>query len=125
MSVPINGIILWSGSEASIPSGYVLCDGNNGTPDLRDKFVVGAGSSYSVGDTGGADSHTHSVGTLATTAAGAHDHSPSAVQAAVGSDSVVEGISTEPDHTHSLSGSTTSADSRPPYYALCYIMRTS
>ena len=42
-SFPSGGIILWSGSVASIPSGWYLCDGNNSTPDLRDKFVVGAG----------------------------------------------------------------------------------
>jgi len=57
--VPFGAIILWSGSE--IPSGWALCDGTNGTPDLRDRFVVGAGSTYSVGDTGGSfttDGHT-------------------------------------------------------------------
>jgi len=40
--VESGSIIIWSGSIATIPSGYVLCDGNNGTPDLRDRFVVGA-----------------------------------------------------------------------------------
>ena len=39
---PVGGIILWSGSIAAIPSGWALCDGNNGTPDLRNKFIVGA-----------------------------------------------------------------------------------
>jgi hypothetical protein len=42
---------MWSGAIASIPTGYVLCNGSNGTPDLRDKFVVGAGNSYVVGAT--------------------------------------------------------------------------
>ena len=51
--VPTGGIIMWSGSIGSIPSGYVICDGTNGTPDLRDRFVVGAGTSYSVGNNGG------------------------------------------------------------------------
>jgi len=55
---PSGGIIMWSGSVASIPSGWALCNGANGTPDLRDRFVVGAGSSYSVGATGGANSVT-------------------------------------------------------------------
>ena len=41
-NVPAGGIILWSGNIASIPEGWVLCDGSNGTPDLRDRFVVGA-----------------------------------------------------------------------------------
>ena len=44
---------MWSGSIGSIPAGYVLCNGANGTPDLRDRFIVGSGNSYSVGSTGG------------------------------------------------------------------------
>jgi len=64
-------IVLWSGSIGSIPSGWVICDGTNGTPDLRDRFVIGAGSTYNPDDVGGADTvniaHTHSAdGTLAT-----------------------------------------------------------
>jgi hypothetical protein len=46
-------ILLWSGSVASIPTGWVLCDGTNSTPDLRDRFIVGAGSTYAVNATGG------------------------------------------------------------------------
>jgi hypothetical protein len=52
-AVPAGGIIMWSGSIGSIPTGYVLCNGSNGTPDLRDRFVVGAGNTYSVGNNGG------------------------------------------------------------------------
>ena len=59
-------IIIWSGSVANIPTGFVLCNGQNSTPDLRNRFVVGAGSNYNPGDTGGsADatlvSHSHTV----------------------------------------------------------------
>lgn len=50
---PIGMIEMWSGSVATIPNGYLLCDGTNGTPDLRSRFLVGAGSDYNVGDTGG------------------------------------------------------------------------
>ena len=53
-AVPTGMIMMWSGASNAIPSGYVLCDGTNSTPDLRDRFVVGAGSSYAVGATGGA-----------------------------------------------------------------------
>ena len=53
LGVPLGGIIMWSGSIASIPSGYKLCDGNDGTPDLRDRFIVGAGNSYAVDSTVG------------------------------------------------------------------------
>jgi len=51
--VPSGSIIMWSGSIGSIPVGYYLCNGSNGTPDLRDRFVIGAGNSYAVGATGG------------------------------------------------------------------------
>ncbi len=52
-AVPAGGIIMWSGSIGAIPTGYVICNGSNGTPDLRDRFVVGAGNTYSVGNNGG------------------------------------------------------------------------
>ena len=55
---------MWSGSIGSIPSGYVLCDGTNGTPNLKDSFVVGSGNSYAVGSNGGfTSSVTSNVGT--------------------------------------------------------------
>jgi microcystin-dependent protein len=85
--VPSGGIIMWSGSIAAIPTGWLLCNGSNSTPDLRDRFVVGAGSTYAVDATGGASTvtlseanlpaHTHSSGTLggSTNSAGAHTHS--------------------------------------------------
>jgi microcystin-dependent protein len=83
--VPSGAILLWSGSVASIPSGWLLCDGTNGTPNLQNRFVVGAGDTYAVDATGGAASvtlteaqlpaHTHGDGTLAAASAGAHTHS--------------------------------------------------
>lgn len=65
-SVPTGGIIMWSGSIASIPAGWFLCDGTNGTPNLTNRFVVMAGGTYAVGASGGsADaivvSHTHTA----------------------------------------------------------------
>jgi hypothetical protein len=69
--IPTGAILLWSGSIGSIPAGYVLCNGNNGTPDLRDRFIVGAGSTYAVDATGGsADaivvSHNHTATSVVT-----------------------------------------------------------
>jgi len=61
-TVPTGGIIMWSGSIGSIPAGYVLCNGSNGTPDLRDKFVVGSGNTYAVGNTGGFTSNVAGSG---------------------------------------------------------------
>lgn len=81
--VPIGGILMWSGLVANIPAGYALCNGSNGTPDLRGKFIIGAGGSYAPADTGGTatktileanlPSHTHAfTGTVAT--GGSHNH---------------------------------------------------
>jgi hypothetical protein len=62
--IPAGLITMWSGSVASIPAGWVLCDGTSSTPDLRDRFVVGAGSTYIPGNTGGAATATLSVANL-------------------------------------------------------------
>ena len=69
-------IMLWSGSTGTIPSGWALCNGSSGTPDLRDRFVVGAGNTYAVDATGGSadatlPSHTH---TGTTNTGGSHNH---------------------------------------------------
>lgn len=67
VAVPIGGIIMWSGAVADIPAGWHLCDGTEGTPDLRNRFVIGAGSSYSPNATGGSSSisgvpsHSHNI----------------------------------------------------------------
>lgn len=86
-ALPAGVIVMWSGSIASIPSGWALCDGASGRPDLRNRFIVGAGSSYAVGATGGADtvtlttanlpSHTHSISGSGTTSGQSNDHSHS------------------------------------------------
>ena len=71
--IPSGGIIMWSGAVSAIPTGWVLCNGSNSTPDLRNRFVVGAGSTYAVNATGGADSVTLSTANMP-----AHNHSFSA-----------------------------------------------
>jgi hypothetical protein len=129
-------IMLWSGSSGTIPSGWLLCDGSNSTPDLRNRFVVGATSTYSVGATGGsADaivvSHTHS----ATVTDPGHQHivggayggTPggggivqSTAQGAVYSTTEVTGITV----ANSTTGSSGTNANLPPYYALCYIMKS-
>ena len=62
--IPRGIIVMWSGAVNATPAGWHICDGTNGTPDLRDRFVVGAGNSYSVGEFGGEASHTLSAGEL-------------------------------------------------------------
>ena len=69
-SVPAGVIVMWSGDSSAIPTGWAICNGANGTPDLRDRFVVGSGSTYATGATGGA-----STVTLTSSQMPAHNHS--------------------------------------------------
>lgn len=145
--IPTGGIIIWSGAANAIPSGWLLCNGSSGTPDLRNRFVVGAGSTYAVAATGGsADaivvSHTH-TGTTASN--GAHTHTVSGVAVGPnGADDQIDGSSgsSSPNdgnwgtattasngaHTHTFTtdstGSSGTNANLPPYYALCYIMKS-
>ena len=87
VAIPAGLISLWSGSIASIPAGWALCNGTSGTPDLRDRFVVGAGSTYAVNATGGSAnaivvSHTH-TGTTGNQSAD-HSHTFSGTTSFVG-----------------------------------------
>jgi len=143
---PSGGIIMWSGSIGSIPSGWVLCDGTNGTPNLQNRFVVGAGSTYSPADTGGsADaivvSHTH---TGTTDGGGSHTHSLNGEgifgQARDGTGTPssgftggyplgwIDGVNSVSNHTHGFTTNSTGSSGTnanlPPYYALAYIMKT-
>mgnify|MGYP005702401535 FL=1 len=116
--IPSGGIIIWSGAANAIPSGYVLCDGNNSTPDLRDRFLVGAGNSYSVADTGGATTDSVSISISGST---------SSQISISGSNGYIQPSShpNRPQHSHTFSGSgSATVDTLPPYYALCYIMKT-
>jgi microcystin-dependent protein len=82
-AIPLGAVVVWTGLITSIPTGWYLCDGTNGAPDLRDRFIVGAGPSYAVGDTGGAATvqltapqlpdHTHPA-PASLAPAGAHTH---------------------------------------------------
>jgi hypothetical protein len=71
--VPSGVILLWSGAASAIPAVWKLCDGTNGTPDLRGRFIIGAGGSYAVGASGGNASMT-----LNTTHIPTHSHTFSA-----------------------------------------------
>ena len=178
-------IILWSGNTGNIPTGFVLCDGNNSTPNLTDRFVVGAGSAYGVGATGGSSSvtlstanlpshnhsfsgsssHSHTINqhTHSFSGSGSNTHSHGVPKGRGGSqasishhvaDTAVEqtqgtfattnatisisvsgttgGASDRGTNSQTVSisgttgsqGSGTAHENRPPYYALCYIMKT-
>jgi len=106
-------IVLWSGAIVDIPEGWVLCDGNNGTPDLRNKFVVGAGNTYAVDATGGVLQHNH------TFTADGHQHTlPFGFNLALGGN-----FSNTTDIVQ-VAGITDNRANLPPYYALAFIMKT-
>ena len=92
--IPSGLISLWSGSVATIPSGWALCNGSNGTPDLRNRFVVGAGDTYSVGGTGGSTTQSLTTGNIP-----AHTHTVSGVSGAAGGHSHTIN---DPGHSHGL-----------------------
>ena len=146
-TIPVGGIIMWSGSVADIAGldGWELCDGNNGTPDLRNSFVIGAGDTYAVDGTGGsADatlvSHNHTItvsggdasGTFLT---GASLSTGTGSVGALDEETVLNSASlststgsvsyTEPTASSSTEGSSATNANLPPYYALAYIMRTN
>jgi hypothetical protein len=144
--IPAGGILLWSGSIGSIPAGYVLCNGSNGTPDLRDRFVVGAGSTYAVNASGGsADAIvvTHNHTATSTVTDPGHKHNAiTQVNGGSGSgNQYANSFAGSTDTTSTLmiqtnttgvTVATTTANAGtsgtnanlPPYYALCYIMKT-
>ena len=137
-------IMLWSGSTSSVPTGWALCDGTGGTPDLRNRFVVGAGNTYNVDSTGGykdsiIPSHNH-TGSTSTTGNHSHTLPHYLVQAVGGTGDIdrdneyqqwkaLSGQSTRAtgNHSHSFTTSTVGESGAnknlPPYYALAYIMK--
>ena len=144
----------WSGSQASIPSGWVLCNGSNSTPDLRNRFIVGAGTggNYSPGNTGGytdvfIPEHTHTYS--GSVSGGTHNHTYVDQYVVINNgyrpwpannnDCAARNVNVGGDgsHSHSYSGTTAvntggaaitnaqrSGRNLPPYYALCYIMKS-
>ena len=96
---PSGGIVMWSGSTSSVPSGWYLCDGTNGTPNLVDRFIVGSktdsGGTHDIGDTGGANSLT-----LSTSNIPSHTHSFSATTSSAGSHNHTGTTSTDGSHYH-------------------------
>lgn len=137
---PKGFIGIWSGATNKIPAGWALCNGENGTPDLRDRFVVGAGGEYTVGAMGGNNSQTVTISgqagetTLTIAQIPRHNHGVSGwVADAVGENIALTNQSGRysgstlyaggsGSHSHSISGESTFT-TLPPYYALAYIMK--
>ena len=136
-------IILWYGDTSNIPGGFVLCDGQNSTPDLRDRFIIGAGNNFSAGGTGGSNSVTLSEANLpshrhfvVSNSLGGQNRTGSNVSAnnqvakGTGAGNLYEsynlastGGNASAGRSSSV-GSGTAFDNKPLYHALCYIMKT-
>jgi hypothetical protein len=138
--IPSGVIVLWSGSIASIPSGWLLCNGTSGTPDLRDRFVVGAGSTYAVAATGGSANaivvshthtatvtdpgHTHNVPILSGVGGeGGTSNSLTRTNSASTFNETTDSNTTSVTVSNSTEGSSGTNANLPPYYALAYIMK--
>ena len=143
--IPSGLISLWSGSIGSIPSGWVLCDGNNSTPNLTDRFIIGAGNNYAVASQGGsADSivvaHTHTATSTSTVTDPGHNHTYNqATNTAPQSGNTTQvftsntsqststastGITVATTTTNATAGVSGTNANLPPYYALAYIMKS-
>ena len=113
-------IMMYTGSTA--PSGWAICNGQNGTPDLRDRFIVGAGSAYSIGNTGGANSVTLTINQIP-----AHSHiyqNQVAVTNAGERPWPANNNDCRLDDANTSSqGGGQSHENRPPYYALMFIVK--
>lgn len=125
--VPAGAIIMWSG--ASVPSGWALCDGTNDTPNLVNRFVVGAGSTYTLDSTGGSadatlPSHTHGAGTLTVDASSnITDTTDATAGTSFTAPSGWSATSTSVSGSTGSAGVTATNKNLPPYYALAYIMK--
>ena len=130
--VPSGCILMWSGAISAIPSGWVICDGANSTPNLTSRFVIHAdadsGGTYDKGATGG--STTSGAHTLLTAEMPSHAHNLQ-----LGHDGEQEGaMKAGRDYRTAYStlalsstgggGSHSHGSTIPPYYALAYIMKT-
>ena len=124
-AIPVGGIIPWYGQESGVPNGWAVCNGQNGTPDLRSRFIVAAGSGYTIGGTGGEESHKLTVGEMPS-----HLHSYKFKGADIDDNWKSKNNLYAVSHTYTWNtaytdyvGGDQPHENRPPYYALIYIMR--
>lgn len=122
-SIPTGGIIMWSGS--TVPDGWALCNGENGTPDLRGRFVLGVSDSHQMGEVGGEEEVTLTVEQLPS-----HAHRYSAIYGLrnmTRPEYTGSNLSQAPDGARTadtnLSGGNQPHTNMPPYYTLAYIMK--
>lgn len=128
--IPAGVVVIWSGASDAVPNGWALCDGTNGTPDLRDRFVLGAGVTHVVGESGGSEEVTLTVGQMPP-----HRHITYVARDSGSASSNKDCINAQilkgtnqwyTDSNNPVTGSSGSSqphDNMPPYYTLAYIMK--
>lgn len=132
MGVPAGTIVMWSGSITSIPTGWALCDGANGTPDLRNRFILAVSEGENPGGTGGVDTVTPS----GAVSGGAHTHTGRTGAIGSGGDDGPRvdggGYPLYYGHTHPFTTDPATPpmtfqgdafDNRPAYFKLAFIMK--
>lgn len=137
-------IVMWNGLLVNIPAGWEICDGTNGKPDLRHKFVRGAGAAQDPGDTGGSETHTHLVSGNSASTAISHRHTVNIeseesddfsiccygptdhfyhmccyhTHTVIGSTGFCD-----PSHAHSISFTSAACSTLPTYYEVIFIIK--
>jgi microcystin-dependent protein len=125
-NLPPGAIILWNGSLNGIPQGWAICNGSNGTPDLRGRFVVGAGPDYDYGAVGGQRSIALTTGNLPS-----HSHGYQQFQEKEntwlhgGNPSAGNGTGGLKESATDQVGQGEAFDISPPWFGLYYIMKTA
>ena len=135
-TIPVGGIIMWSGSTSNLPAGWALCNGQNGTPDLSNRFIVSIGDQYSMGARGGAKevalnvnqipSHTHLYAgddCLIYINDGNYRAWDNKFSIPGGYDATSNPAGNGSIYKTSATGGGQAHENRPPYYALAFIMR--
>lgn len=128
--VPVGTIIMWSGSLSELPSEWALCNGDNGTPNLSGRFIVGAGGGYAIGATGGEEmhkltinempSHRHKTVVKTVGYGASHNSKPEVVTY----DGYMKNNGARVLEAGGFTGGDQPHENRPPYYALAFIIRT-
>ena len=145
-NLPVGAIILWNGSSDNVHQNWAICDGSKGTPDLRDRFIVGAGNTYNENATGGNNeitltelqmpSHTHKVVDPGHQHGYTNTYGPATGDKVGGVGASGRELNWPTDYGQQTagqysnisiknSGGNEAFDNRPLYYALYYIMKTS
>ena len=117
--VPTGVIAMWHGASSAIPSGWVICDGNNSTPNLTDKFIK---SKSAAGSTGG--SATSGATTLSTAQMPSHGHTISAAYGNAAAGGYYNTVQPGNSGSTGGGGSHTHPQSEPIFFALIFIMKT-